>query len=295
MITHDPYEALSSWNASFHFCDWSGVSCGKRHRRVTALVLEWQGLEGSLSPHIGNLSFLRVFSLVNNSFQGTIPHELSRLSRLRALHLGQNKFSGVIPTNLRQIENNEKLAVPIEIEESVSFQLSRVRVINRQTTQITRIGYSLYSNKLELHIPSSLGNCNNLLELYLDDNKLNGKIPKKLLQLSSLSISLGLSQNNFFGSLPTEVGDLKMLTSLDLSNNDLSDYIPSSLGGCISLSFLSLRCNLFQGMVPPSLSSMRGLSTLDLSHNNLWGQISPFLERLVLLEYLNLSFNDFEG
>ncbi|GJZ09457.1 kinase-like domain-containing protein [Tanacetum coccineum] len=58
------------------------------------------GLEGSLSPHVGNLSFLREFSLWNNSFQGTIPHELGHLSRLRRLHLGINKFSGVIPANL---------------------------------------------------------------------------------------------------------------------------------------------------------------------------------------------------
>ncbi|GKE54628.1 leucine-rich repeat protein, partial [Tanacetum coccineum] len=58
-ITHDPYKVLASWNQSFHFCEWSGISCGKRHKRVTALKLNSQGLEGSLSPHVGNLSFLR--------------------------------------------------------------------------------------------------------------------------------------------------------------------------------------------------------------------------------------------
>ena len=99
MITHDPYQVLTSWNHSFHFCDWSGISCGKKHKRVTVLQLDSQGLEGSLSPHVGNLSFLRFFDVWNNSFQGTIPHELGRLSRLRGLHLYINKFNGVIPTN----------------------------------------------------------------------------------------------------------------------------------------------------------------------------------------------------
>ncbi|GKG29095.1 kinase-like domain-containing protein, partial [Tanacetum coccineum] len=80
MITHDPYKVLTSWNHSFHFCDWSGISCGKRHNRVTALQLDSQGLEGSLSPHVGNLSFFRELSLANNSFQGTIPDALGRLS-----------------------------------------------------------------------------------------------------------------------------------------------------------------------------------------------------------------------
>nr|GFC43142.1 protein kinase-like domain-containing protein [Tanacetum cinerariifolium] len=109
MITHDPYKVLTSWNHSFHFCDWSGISCGKRHKRVTALQLDSQGLEGSLSPHVGNLSFLRELSLANNSFQGTIPDALGRLSRLRRLYLHRNKFNGVIPTNLSGCSNIEEL------------------------------------------------------------------------------------------------------------------------------------------------------------------------------------------
>ncbi|GKD72743.1 kinase-like domain-containing protein [Tanacetum coccineum] len=92
-ITHDPNNVLASWNHSFHFCDWSGISCGKRHKRVTALRLGSLGLEGALSPHVGNLSFLRDISLSNNSFQGTIPHELGRLYRLRDLYLDENSHS----------------------------------------------------------------------------------------------------------------------------------------------------------------------------------------------------------
>ncbi|GKF45731.1 kinase-like domain-containing protein, partial [Tanacetum coccineum] len=91
---------LTTWNHSFHFCDWRGVSCGMRHKRVTVLRLKSQGLEGWLSPHVGNLSFLSKLSLGNNTFQGNIPHELGRLSRLRRLYLCINKFTGVIPTNL---------------------------------------------------------------------------------------------------------------------------------------------------------------------------------------------------
>ncbi|GJY50844.1 leucine-rich repeat protein [Tanacetum coccineum] len=114
-ITHDPYQFLASWNHSFHFCEWSGVSCGKRHKRVTAVELSSKGLKGSLSPHVGNLSFLRELFLSNNSFQGTISHELGRLSRLDRLHLGGNKFSGVIPANLSGCSNLEKLSIPKEM------------------------------------------------------------------------------------------------------------------------------------------------------------------------------------
>jgi hypothetical protein len=54
----DPTNKLSSWNESLHFCQWSGVTCGKRHQRVIELDLRSSQLAGRLSPHIGNLSFL---------------------------------------------------------------------------------------------------------------------------------------------------------------------------------------------------------------------------------------------
>ncbi|KAL8241364.1 hypothetical protein R6Q59_014719 [Mikania micrantha] len=554
----DPYGALSTWNNSFHFCEWDHVYCGKRHRRVTYIELESNGLTGSLSPYVGNLSFLRMLSLYNNSFQGAIPHELGRLSRLRFLRLYQNKFSGVIPSNISGCLNLEKIgltsnelvgSIPKEISflskltflgldynkltggippflgnltsmEALSvvnnpfggsiphtlghlkilkglylggcslsgtipdslYNLSLLTQIDLSENQLTgslhtaigemlprlvflqlrnnqlsgplppsisncsrlthfevfenkfsgklkidfsklrdiyfislaknnfgtkepdemnfidslkncsklvTLGFSncnfqgvlpwsignlssqlkhlvsnrnqfhgnlptsignlvglevlglggnqfagnipstignlqnlgvlylaenrlsgqipdamgnlssltkldLSSNMLEGVIPSSLGNCHRLLILYIDDNRLNGKIPTKLLQLSSLSITLNLSKNNLFGSLPTEVGDLKMLTALALSYNNLSGFIPTSLGDCGSLLSLSLKGNLFQGTIPSSLSSLKGLLELDISNNNLSGQIPKFLT-LLKLEHLNLSYNDLEG
>lgn len=34
-ISRDPFGALNSWNESIHFCQWVGVTCGHRHKRVT--------------------------------------------------------------------------------------------------------------------------------------------------------------------------------------------------------------------------------------------------------------------
>uniref|UniRef100_A0A2N9I386 non-specific serine/threonine protein kinase n=1 Tax=Fagus sylvatica TaxID=28930 RepID=A0A2N9I386_FAGSY len=36
-ITLDPFGVMSSWNDSIHFCQWRGVTCGRRHQRVTVL------------------------------------------------------------------------------------------------------------------------------------------------------------------------------------------------------------------------------------------------------------------
>ena len=58
-ITNDPYGVLNSWNGPIHFCQWAGVTCGRRHQRVTVVKLDHCKLTGSISPQIGNLSFLR--------------------------------------------------------------------------------------------------------------------------------------------------------------------------------------------------------------------------------------------
>ncbi|GJR13986.1 kinase-like domain-containing protein [Tanacetum coccineum] len=155
-ITHDPNNVLASWNHSFHFCDWSGISCGKRHKRVTILRLVSKGLEGSLSPHIGNLSFLHNLSLGNNSFQGTIPHELGRLSRLRRLNLYDNNFSGVIPENLSGCSNLELL--------------------------------SLGGNTLAGSIPNEMSLLSKLAFLVIEDNKLTGGIPPLLGNITSMEL-----------------------------------------------------------------------------------------------------------
>ncbi|PQQ11718.1 hypothetical protein Pyn_33462 [Prunus yedoensis var. nudiflora] len=105
-IKQDPHNVFSSWNESIHFCFWHGVSCGRRHRqRVTRLDVQSQRLAGSLSPHIGNLSFLRELVLQNNSFSNKIPPEIGHLRRLQVLSLYRNSFSGPIPYNISYCSN----------------------------------------------------------------------------------------------------------------------------------------------------------------------------------------------
>ena len=104
-ITHDPRNVFSSWNDSNHFCDWEGVTCGRKHRRVTILDLQTKGLVGSLSPYIGNLSFIREILLANNTIGGKIPDEVGRLFRLQVLWLSNNSLKGEIPANLSHCSN----------------------------------------------------------------------------------------------------------------------------------------------------------------------------------------------
>lgn len=100
-ITNDPLRALDSWNETTPFCHWNGIRCGHKHlERVVGINLVSQGLVGSLSPHVGNLSFLRTLHLQNNTFHGLIPQQIGILTRLQSLILENNSFVGAIPKNL---------------------------------------------------------------------------------------------------------------------------------------------------------------------------------------------------
>ncbi|KAI3800001.1 hypothetical protein L1987_35307 [Smallanthus sonchifolius] len=262
-ITRDPYETLTSWNSSLHFCNWSGVSCGKRHRRVIVLNMMSQGLTGSLSPLVGNLTFLRELWLTNNSFEGTIPHEVGRLSRLRFLYLDQNKFSGAIPTNLSGCSNLEEL--------------------------------QLGSNKLVGSIPKDISFLSKLTLFVVDHNKLTGGIPHFLGNITSMKV-FSISLNPFGGSIPDTLGRLKSLTKIYSSGCNISGTIPNSIYNNSLLTVLSMSDNQLNGSLPPAIGSLLPhLVFFQLKNNQLSGILPPAISNCSKLRYLEMDGNDFSG
>ncbi|KAM0023602.1 putative non-specific serine/threonine protein kinase [Helianthus debilis subsp. tardiflorus] len=263
MITNDPYRVLNSWNDSFHFCDWGGVSCGKRHKRVTRVELVSKGLEGSLSPHVGNLTFVREFLLFNNSFEGTIPHELGRLSRLRILHLSSNKFSGDIPTNLSRCSNLEMLY--------------------------------LDNNKLVGSLPKEISFLSKLKSLILDDNHLTGGIPPFMGNITSMEV-FSAQRNPFGGSIPHTLGHLKRLREIWCSGCSLYGTIPHSIYNLSLLTHFALPANRLTGSLPLALGVMLPhLVFLQLRMNQLTGLLPPSISNCSKLGLLEMSFNRFSG
>ena len=153
----------------------------------------------------------------------------------------------------------------------------------------------LDNNELEGTIPSTLEGCKNLLILNLSSNSLDGSIPVELFRLSSLSRGLDLSNNLISGSIPSQVGNLINLGQLYLSGNLLSGKVPVSIGQCVLLQSLKLDRNSLDGGIPDSFRNLKGIEEMDLSQNQLSGPIPSFFGSYTSLQYLNLSFNDFSG
>ncbi|RXH81821.1 hypothetical protein DVH24_036162 [Malus domestica] len=255
---------------------------------LQSLVLAYNHFGGEIPRSIANLSTqLQILYLGANLLHGNLPNGIGNLINLIDLDVGLNNLAGVVPEEIGKLEkigilylNDNKLSGPIPSSFGNMTSLIELR---------------MERNSFEGSIPPSLGNCQNLLLLSLYKNNLTGSIPKKLMELSTISITLELSDNHLTGSLPSEVGGLVHLTQLDVSNNKLSGDIPSTLGSCASLERLYLNDNKFEGTLPQSLKDLKGLEELDISSNNLSGQIPEFIGKLGALKYLNLSCNDFEG
>ncbi|KAJ0453662.1 putative protein kinase RLK-Pelle-LRR-XII-1 family [Helianthus annuus] len=285
-ITHDPQGALTSWNDSVPFCQWRGVTCGRRHhRRVTMLDLPDFGLVGSLSPYIGNMSFLRYIHLHRNQLHGSIPPEISHLYRLRSVSLVNNSFSGEIPANMF---NMSKLSY-------INLQFNKLsgKIPNAFSSKSMITFLGLAKNDLTGGIPPSIGNLTSLEDLSLAYNQLGGSIPDSFNQLKNLRI-IGLGVNGLVGAFPSFMFNFSKLEVHSFPHNQLQGSLPSNL--CLSqphLTHIGLGSNHFNGFLPPSISNCSQLEVLELGSNDLRGKIAVDFGRLQHLRDLSLGNNKF--
>ncbi|XP_030931270.1 putative receptor-like protein kinase At3g47110 [Quercus lobata] len=259
-VPQDPFNMLSSWNDSMNFCNWHGITCDRQHQRVTALNLEGYKLHGSISPNIGNLTFLRLINLQNNSFYGEIPQEVGHLYRLQQLNLNNNTLEGEIPSSLSNCSNLRAFGIGI--------------------------------NKLSGTIPSSLYNVSSLQILSVAVNQLNGTLPLNIGLNLPNHHKLYLGSNEISGTLPASLGNLVNLIVLTLSENKLSGEIPkkskkkspsmvSTIGLLLNVSYKEL----YQATCGFSLSNLIGYGSIGVVYKGALDQE----ERLVAIKVLNLQ------
>ncbi|XP_058089363.1 probable LRR receptor-like serine/threonine-protein kinase At3g47570 [Magnolia sinica] len=263
-ISEDPLGILSSWNDSLHFCKWEGVTCSRRHhQRVTILNLTDHSLVGHVSPHIGNLSFLRRIDLSNNKFQGQIPQEIDRLFRLQHLNLSVNSLHGEIPSNLSHC--------------------SELITIN------------IMQNQLVGELPAELGSLSKLIFLSVSKNDMRGSIPPSLGNLSSLT-TLDLTYNNFDGQIPNQLGQLAGIIFFQIGPNQLSGTIPPSIYNLSSIQVFNVAANRLHGSIPPNLGlAFPHLQWIAAGTNQFTGTLPISLSNASSLEVVDFSSNSFSG
>ncbi|XP_042484513.1 probable leucine-rich repeat receptor-like protein kinase At1g35710 [Macadamia integrifolia] len=88
---------------------------------------------------------------------------------------------------------------------------------------------------------------------------------------------LDLTNNTFFGSVPSNIANLSVINYLDLSVNQLSGIVPSEICLLTSLKKLYLDQNHFNGSIPYGMGRLKNLTVLTMYSNNLFGFIPASL------------------
>ncbi|KAG8363952.1 hypothetical protein BUALT_Bualt19G0075800 [Buddleja alternifolia] len=274
---------LSSWNATLHYCNWKGILCSRRHQsRVVSINLRSQGLVGSISPHIGNLSFLRTIILQNNSFHGQIPEEIGRLRRLQKIEFSNNSFSGEIPRNLSQCRNLYYLnMIDNDLTGIIIPEIGSLIKLKALGLSINNLSDNYFNGVL----PASLSNASLLEELYMHSNNFTGQILKDFSRLSSLRF-VDLSSNHLEGDI-SFISSMINCTSLEallLSKNLLSGSLPDSISNLSTqLSFLAIDYSQLHGTIPSGIGNLIGLNRLSIANNYLEGPIPSLIALATVL------------
>ncbi|GKV51596.1 hypothetical protein SLEP1_g58232 [Rubroshorea leprosula] len=251
-------------------------------------------LYGKIPSNIGfTLPNLQYLTLGGNHFYGEIPTSLLNMSKLILVTLTLNNFSGVIPLNFGSLSNLQFLELfgnQLEAPENegLGFLTSFTNCSNLQELDL---GHNNFKGEL----PNSIANFStNLKILWMDRNRISGKIPKEIGNLVGLT-TLDISMNYITGEIPSSIGRLDKLSELDLYQNRISGLIPSFLGNITQLQELGLFDNNLSGIIPPSLGNCSQLEKVILENNYLFGIIPKQLLSISSMISLSLSGNSFMG
>ncbi|GAV73583.1 LRR_1 domain-containing protein/LRR_4 domain-containing protein/LRR_8 domain-containing protein [Cephalotus follicularis] len=233
---------------------------------------------------------LQTLDVNGNLLTGRIPQSLAKCALLEVLDLGNNQIKDTFPCWLRNISSLHVLVLRSNnFYESIGCPGNRN--ISWPKLQILDLASNNFSGKLPRK-------CFTTWEaMMFDEDEAQSKLKHlryEVLEFSQLYYQDAITVTN--KGLEMElVKILSVFTSIDLSCNNFSGSIPVEIEQLRALHVLNLSYNAFTGSIPPQLGQLQHLESLDLSRNNLSGEIPAQLASLNFLSFLNLSYNQLVG
>ncbi|XP_078153035.1 receptor-like protein 7 [Carex rostrata] len=231
--------------------------------QLKTIDLSGNRINGCLPQSLMNCNNLEVLDLGNNQIVDGFPFWLGNLQNLRVLVLRTNQFHGAISNMEAKTKKNDSFFPALKV-----FDLSS----NRFGGIISQIGFQ--------NLKAMMSNSDSSTFKFGDSEYYHNSITiiwkgEEMEIMNSLSIfsSLDLSQNEFWGEIPEDIGKLKSLDALNLSHNALIGSIPSEFANLQQLESLDLSFNQLSGNIPQEFTSLTFLSALNLSYNKLVGNI----------------------
>ncbi|CAO2044579.1 unnamed protein product [Urochloa humidicola] len=302
-----------SWQEGTDCCKWEGIACN-RNRTVTNVSLASKGLEGRISPSLGNLTGLEHLNLSYNSLSGGLPPGLVSSSSIIVLDISYNQLMGDLhelpsstagqPLQVLNISSNMFMGQFTSTTwkgMKVALNASNNSFTGELPGHFCNISPSLAVlelsyNKFSGSVPTGLGNCSKLRVLKAGYNNLSGSLPDELFDAISLEY-LCFPNNNLNGVLDgARIVNLGNLATLDLGGNKFTGSIPDSIGQFKRLEELHLDNNNMSEELPSSLGNCTNLRTIDLKSNNFGGELAKVnFSTLHNLKTLDILYNNFTG
>ncbi|KAJ6383284.1 hypothetical protein OIU78_026714 [Salix suchowensis] len=271
--------------------NWTGVLCFDEANKedgylhVRELQLLNMNLSGTLSPSLGNLTYMEILDFMWNRITGSIPPAIGNIKSLKLLLLNGNQLTGSLPEELGHLPILDRIQID---QNHISGPIPKSFANLNKTKH-----FHMNNNSISGQIPAELSRLPNLVHFLLDNNNLSGTLPPELYKLPKLLI-LQLDNNHFDGStIPSSYGNMTQLLKLSLRNCSLQGPMPD-LSRIPNLGYLDLSFNQLAGPVPPNKLS-KNITTIDLSNNALNGTIPDYFSELPLLQLLSIANNSLTG
>jgi hypothetical protein len=220
-LSHDGGLA-ASWQHGTDCCQWEGIRCS-RDEIVTDVLLASKGLQGHITPSLGNLTGLLHLNLSNNLLSGGLPQELVASGSIIVIDVSFNRLDG----DLREISSSTP-ARPLQV-------------------------LNISSNLLTGPFPSTTWKAmENIIALNASNNSFTGPIPREFCNNSPSFAVIDLCFNQFSGRIPPGLGSCSKLKVLKVGHNNLSGTFPDELFNATLLEFLSFPGNSLKGILKGS-------------------------------------------
>ncbi|KAM0053806.1 putative leucine-rich repeat-containing, plant-type, leucine-rich repeat domain superfamily [Helianthus debilis subsp. tardiflorus] len=264
-------------------------------------------------PNLRNQTRLQYLDLSNNVIEGNIPTWIWEVGNgsLSYMNLSHNRLTGLQEhynfhnLNVLDLHSNHlsgEIPVPPQSATIIDysnnlFNSSLPESIGRN---LSRAYFFSFSNSLLTGvIPETICNASYLKVLDLSNNRLNGSIPKCLIESGSIRLGvLNLGNNSLSGQIKGTFPRNCQLNTLDLHGNGIKGKIPESLVNCTMLEVLNLGKNNINDTYPWFLGNDTNLRVLVLRSNNLHGSVRCSQDQhnnWSKLQILDIACNNLSG
>eukprot|EP01025_Chloroclados_australasicus_P015439 TRINITY_DN1739_c0_g1_i1.p1 TRINITY_DN1739_c0_g1~~TRINITY_DN1739_c0_g1_i1.p1 ORF type:complete len:577 (-),score=27.06 TRINITY_DN1739_c0_g1_i1:77-1615(-) len=127
-------------------CNWTKIECSTNSSTITRLETAYlQGVSGSLSPILSQLTSLEYLDVRSSNVSGTLPVEYSTLTNLYSLTFQDNLLSGTLPYQYSVMQLLQKVNMQVN-EFSGMLPIQYSRMLNIES-------FSVEQNNLSGRIP----------------------------------------------------------------------------------------------------------------------------------------------